>query len=243
MNYQENSSSVDVFGVGERSKSSKAWMVTFTDLVSLMLTFFVLLFSMSSVKVDKWDEMINALSKSLNPQLEERVTQPTAQFNISTVFRKRAINLEYLHAVIEEKLEPGSALSKTELKLLDDRLVISLPGDLFFNPGSAVLSKAAQEAMFELGGVLRNVDNLIGVNGHTDPVPLKSALYESNWELSLGRAISVSNALRRAGYTEEIMAFGYADSKIQASQDLSEAEQNVLARRVDVVVMPTDFTR
>ncbi len=242
--YQESTSSnSEPFGAGDRAENSKAWMVTFTDLVSLMLTFFVLLFSMSSVKVDKWDEMINALSKSLNPQLEERVTQPTAQFNISTVFQKRAINLEYLHAVIEEKVEPGSVLSKSKLELLDDRLVISLPGDLFFKPGSAVLSKSAQEAMFELGGILRNVDNLIGVNGHTDPIPLKNGLYDSNWELSLGRAISVSNALMRAGYTEEIIAFGYADSKYQAAPDLDEVERNAIARRVDIVVLPTDFTR
>ena len=231
----------EAFGAAHRANSSKAWMVTFTDLVSLMLTFFVLLFSMSSVKVDKWDEMINALSKSLNPQIEKRITQPTAQFNISTIFKRRSINLEYLQAVLEDKVTPDTILGKTTMVLHDDRLVISLPGDLFFQPGQALLSEAAREALFELGGVLRNVDNQIAVNGHTDPKPLKSTKYASNWELSLGRAIAVANSLKESGYTENIMAFGMADSKYREQGDKSQAAQDAQARRVDIVVLPVDF--
>jgi len=231
----------EAFGAAGRGKASKAWMVTFTDLVSLMLTFFVLLFSMSSVKVDKWDEMINALSKSLNPQIEERITQPTAQFNISTVFRRRAINLEYLQAVLEDKVTPDSILGKTTMVLHEDRLVISLPGDLFFQPGKALLSEEAREALFELGGVMRNVDNQIAVNGHTDPKPLAGGGYSSNWELSLGRAIAVANSLKESGYTEDIMSFGMADSGFRANPGMNKAEMNAQARRVDIVVLPVDF--
>lgn len=67
-----------------------AWMVTFTDLVSLMLTFFVLLFSMSSLQMDEWDAMIDTLTQSLNPGKVSTVAAATAEFNIGTIFRRQA---------------------------------------------------------------------------------------------------------------------------------------------------------
>jgi len=218
----------------------KAWLVTFTDLVSLMLTFFVLLFSMSTVQVDRWDEMIDTLSKTLNPNREEAVSSPTAQYNISTVFRRRAINLDYLEAVFSDKMNADPVLRQARLLLGEDRLVISLPGDLFFNTGSAVLSPKAKDAMFVLGGILRNVNNQVGVNGHTDPKPVEGGKYTSNWELSLGRAIAVSNSLKRAGYTDDIIAYGYSDAGyLSLPAGLTEERRHELARRVDIVVMAT----
>ncbi|MDH5189305.1 MAG: flagellar motor protein MotB, partial [Rhodospirillaceae bacterium] len=80
-------------------KPSAAWMVTFTDLVSLMLTFFVLLFSMSNVKMDEWEAMIDTLTQTLNPSRLTTVADATSKFNIGTIFRKRAINLDYLTTV------------------------------------------------------------------------------------------------------------------------------------------------
>ena len=85
---------------------STAWLVTFADMVSLVLTFFVLLFSMSNVKVDKWENMIDALSQSLNPTRVEVVVTPTARHNIASVFFKRAINLDYLTSIFEETVLP-----------------------------------------------------------------------------------------------------------------------------------------
>jgi len=222
-------------GPGERKK---AWLVTFTDLVSLMLTFFVLLFSMSSVQVDRWEEMIDTLSKTLNPNRQESVSTPTAQYNISTVFRRRAINLDYLEAVLADKMHTDEILKEARLFLGEDRLVISLPGDLFFQSGNAVLSEKAKQALFVLGGILRNVNNQIGINGHTDPTPLQGGKYTSNWELSLGRAIAVANSLKRAGYTDDIIAYGYSDSRfLSLPTGLSDEQRFKLARRVDIVVM------
>ena len=130
----------------EPPTQSRAWMVTFTDLVSLMLTFFVLLFSMSSVKVGEWENMIDALSQSLNPSREKAIAQPTAQYNISTIFRKRAINLDYLTAVLERLMADDPLLGRGMIVRLEDQVVITLPGDLLFEPSRAVLSQRSSEA-------------------------------------------------------------------------------------------------
>ena len=115
-----------------------AWMITFTDLVSLMLTFFVLLFSMSSVKMDEWDAMIDTLTQTLNPSRLTTVAAATSKFNVGTIFRKRAINLDYLSTVLEETMTQDALLSKSQLMMLDDRLIIALPGDLLFSTGTKI---------------------------------------------------------------------------------------------------------
>ena len=145
------------------SKKNIAWMLTFTDLVSLMLTFFVLLFSMSNIKVDRWNDVIDALSQSLNPSSTKAQSSATASFNIATLFRKRAINLDYLTSVLDEAVAKDDLLASSQLMRLEDRLVIALPGDLLFQPGKAVLAENARKALFNLGGVLRNIGNQIGI--------------------------------------------------------------------------------
>ncbi len=216
--------------------NSRVWMLTFTDLVSLMLTFFVLLFSMSNVKLDEWEKVIDSLSRSLNPTPENVIKAPTADYNISTIYRRRSINLDYLQSVLAKHLANDEILGTTRVERFDDRLVISLPGDRLFEPGRAALIDGARDAMFGIGGLFRNIGNQIGVNAHTDSTPPAGDDYASNWEMSVGRAAAVANALRQAGYEGEIIAFGYADSR---QVQLSEPSRPTLGRRVDIVVFPT----
>lgn len=230
----------DMDNAPQAEKPNMAWMVTFTDLVSLMLTFFVLLFSMSSVKMDEWDAMIDTLTQTLNPGKLTTVAAATAQFNIGTIFRRQATNLDYLSGVLQAGVQGDPLLSSSRIMLLDDRLVIALPGDLLFPPGQAVMPDEARSALFTLGSLLRNVGNQIGVNGHSDPVPPSPDKgFQSNWELSLARASAVANGLRRSGYTDDIIAYGYADSRFNQLPNLSAAEREKLGRRVDIVIFPT----
>jgi chemotaxis protein MotB len=219
--------------------NTKMWMLTFTDLVSLLLTFFVMLFAMSNVKIDEWDKIIDSLSQTLNPAPEETIRKPTAQLNIGTMFRRRAVNLDYLASVIEENLSKDAVLRDALVVRLEDRLVVALPGDLLFEPGAALISERAQGAMHTLGAMFDNVGNAIGVTGHTDPAAPGGTAYASNWELSIARAASVANAIRRGGYEERIVALGYAATQYNRLPTLSDADKRKLARRVDIIIMPT----
>ena len=221
------------------SKTDQSWMLIFTDLVSLMLTFFVLLFSMSVVKVEAWNNIVSALSQSLKPSERTAQTEAASSFDISTLSMRRAINLDYLASVLEKVMASDELLKNAQLMRLEDRLVIGLPGDRLFLSDNAVLSLDATKALSNLGGVLRNIGNQIGTNGHTDPTPLKGSQYTSNWELSMGRATAVANALKRFGYKEDIISFGYASGRFMELPDLPDAERRVMGRRIDIVVYPT----
>ncbi len=218
---------------------SGSWLIIFTDLVSLMLTFFVLLFSMSSIKVDKWESITDSLSQSLSPTSSKKIAAATAQFNIASIFRKRAINLDYLSALLREVVPKDPLLAQGKLISLEDRLIITLPGRILFAKGESQLKEKARESLFNLGGVLRNIGNEIGVNGHTAPGKIHGDNYESNWELSLARAIAVANELRRSGYTEMITSYGYADSLYSQLPKIPKDERHELSRRIDIVIRPT----
>ncbi len=216
----------------------RGWMVIFTDLVSLMLTFFVLLFSMSSVQADRWKEMVDVLSQTLNPAREKVDPVPSAPYNIATLSLKRAVNLDYLGAVLGDLMRQDDVLGHSRILGLEDRLIVALAGDAVFDPGEANLSERGRQALFVLGGVLRNVGNQIGVNGHTDATPPGGA-YASNWELSVARAATVANALKRSGYGQDIVAYGYADSRLARLTGVPAEQRASLARRVDIVIFPT----
>lgn len=228
----------DAIATPKRAKA--AWMITFTDLVSLMLTFFVLLYSMSSLKIDKWEEMIDTLSQTLNPSKVETEAAATAEFNIGSLFRKSAENLDYLYGVLERGMAANDVLAGSQMMLLEDRLVITLPSDLLFTPGSAEMPLDTRAALYDLGSQLRNVANQIGVNGHSDPAPPRAETgYNSNWELSMARAIAVANTLMESGYEEVITSYGYADTRYaQLPKSWSDDKRNRLARRVDIVIFP-----
>ncbi|NQU60526.1 MAG: OmpA family protein [Rhodospirillales bacterium] len=222
-----------------QDKGTRVWLITFTDLVALMLTFFVMVFAMSSVKVSKWQNVIDSLSQTLRPTQEKTVPAATSSFNIGTIFRKRAINLDYLASVLAESFEGHALLSNGRLMRLEDRLIISLPGDLLFETGQAETTERGREAMFVLGGVLRNIGNSIGINGHAGPEAAVGGGYASEWELTTARAAAVANVLSHSGYTEDITAYGYGASRAGDLSDLPEPTRTSLNRRIDIVVRPT----
>ncbi len=219
--------------------SSRAWLITFTDLVSLLLTFFVMLFAMSNVKLDEWKNISDSLSQTLRPTTEPQVKAVTATFNIGTIYRKEAIDLDYLSSILVENIARTEGLLGTRVTLYEDRLVVTLPGDLLFQGEQAVMSAAAQSALFILGGVFQNIGNEIGVNGYSDLQLAAGSAYSSNWELSTSRAVAVANALGQAGYQDKITALGFADNGFQTISSLPVTQRQALGRRIEIVVLPT----
>ena len=220
-----------------QDETSVGWILIFTDMVALLLSFFVMLFSMSAVPVNEWETTIDILEEALNLTSEEE-KDPTEDYNISSVLLERArTNVNYLLPIIEPKIKQDEIIKDSPIILLDDRIVISLSGDLLFASGEAELTKKARKALFNLGGVLRNIRNTIGVYGYSEDEKFDRDKYSSDWELSLARAVSVANELKRAGYMEEILSFGYGGARSFRLANVSKDRRQSLSRRVDIVIM------
>lgn len=120
----------------------------------------------------------------------------------------------------------------------DGRLVVELDDDILFDSGRARLKKEGQEALAELTGPLKQVNRDWIVAGHTDNVPIKTAKFGSNWELSTARAIEVVNFMTENGMpAETIGAAGYAE--FDPIADNSTAEGRAQNRRIEIIMMPT----
>ncbi|MFM2044985.1 MAG: putative chemotaxis MotB protein [Pseudomonadota bacterium] len=220
---------------GGRTSDGRAWLVTFTDLICLLLTFFVMLFAMSKPDPQRYAAFVDGVPGVL-PAQDPGQEVPRASLAAESLDRERAIDLGYLGRVFESQLSRHPELADIRLSRLDDRLTIAVPGDLLFAPGAAELSPGGRRALFLLGGVAANVGNALDVVGHADPTPPGSA-WVSNWDLSLARAATVAQSLRAAGYARPIGIRGQGDSRFDTVAPwLPLAERQALARRVDLVV-------
>jgi chemotaxis protein MotB len=218
--------------------SNTLWLVIFTDLVALMLAFFVLLFSMSTVKLSDWKSLVQSLSETLSPEEKKKIPVAQSNFNIESVFRGAASNLDYLTSIISVAIDGDLLLSQGRIVRLEDRLMIIVPGDVLFKSNGAELSDAGRKSLFVLGGVLRNIDNEIAINGHTGTVSLGQSGYTSDWELSMALAASIANTLRQSGYQRSITAFGYAASRPKNLKGSLANEGSALARRLEIIIRP-----
>jgi len=212
------------------------WLLTFADLVALILSFFVMLYATQKVEQGEWQAMVKSLSQSLKvtPQSE---TAPNAARNARPFDPHRASDLSYLETLIDGVRGRDPALAGMVIRNLEDRLVVALPGDLLFASGRAEPMPGATQRIAALANLLGNISNRVDLFGHTDPTPMSGRNFESNWELSLARAESVAAMMRAAGYDRPLGAFGVSDTR---SADLSGvasgARRLQLARRVDIVI-------
>lgn len=219
-------------------KASNAWLTTFADLTSLMITFFVLLFSMKDVDVERWQEISGTLSGALTFSPVEQVQYATDDVNQATF--AQADKLAYLRAILERRFAEDDVLRDARLLYNqdEDTLTIIVPNDLLFQVASADLNADGVAAVSTLGSLLQHLDNAITVSGYSDPSPIQgSARYETNWELSMMRAVGVLNKLRSAGVVAPMKALGFADSRFyMINSNLSKKKRYREARRVEVVI-------
>ncbi len=214
------------------------WLVTFADVIALLLAFFVMLFSMSNIKTETWNVIIPQISSSETPKKQEKL-RPQATKNVATVKLNAALSLQYLANVLEEHLSGDPLLNEAAVHRLDGLVVVSLPSDAMFDVGSVALTDGARDALFRMGGIVATIGNRIDVRGHTDPARASDARFDSKWSVSLARAAAVANELRRTGYARQIPIYGLADTRFgHLDEQIPESARQVLSRRVDVVVHP-----
>lgn len=213
------------------------WLLTFADLIALLLAFFVLIYATQKVERAPWQALVKSLSQSLNPEHLLVEPRPSAVSNIRLLARARALDLGYLDALLKGVVAQEPSLAGVVVQELNDRLVISLPGELLFSPGDATPIAGADRAVAALATELRNIGNRIDVFGYTDPKPVHDKRFASNWELSLARARAVARMLHAAGYIRRVAAYGLADSRYAELAGIEPVERrNRIARRVDIVV-------
>jgi chemotaxis protein MotB len=142
--------------------------------------------------------------------------------------------------LLEQKLGQEIDDKQVKLQMMEKGLVITVVGDLLFDSGKAKIRSEAFPLLTKVSGVLR--DNMaqfnVGIEGHTDNVPIKHSGWKSNWELSTARALSVVHYLANdQGISpERLSAIGYGEYRPVTSNETKDGrKQN---RRVEIVILP-----
>lgn len=206
-----------------------AWMITFTDLIALMLTFFVLLYSMSSLEKQKWRELVGAFSEQLNTMTPSDAPRPTVVLQIKKD-RDPApgADLDYLEPILLEQLAADPALSALSLHRGRRGVVLSLPAASVFDGAGAGTTAAARRLAYPLARLLANLGNSVELTVVTRD-QAEDPGFRSPWAFALARAESVSDLLAHAGYDGPLIARA-------AVADPTRDPAGAPAERIDIVI-------
>ncbi len=221
------------------------WLITFTDVMALMLTFFVLLYAMSEPQEEKWDNITRGLSSKFE-QFDAKTFNAGSQdvINIDKISTSKALPLTYLKTLTAELMKEKN-IEGVSITENGKRLVISLPSELLFNVGAAEISLEGKKLLYTLGDILSRIKNNIEITGHSDPTPMNAdARFTNNWQLSLARAAAVASMFRSIGYDRAMTVRGLSSGRFdEMPQDLSQEKKFELSRRVDIIVLDHDGYR
>ncbi|MCT4663121.1 MAG: flagellar motor protein MotB [Tissierellales bacterium] len=228
-------------------------MATYGDMVTLLLCFFVLLFSFAEIDAQKFQAIMQSFDGSLGvmeggktisefPFInmgslpEELTTDSYEEVDTMTSLKK-----EIEDYVIEEGVEDS-----VEVIMTEKGLIIRVMDSVFFDSGKADIKTGAKEIILFIGELLsddRFDDRGINIEGHTDNVPMNTAQFPSNWELSAIRAVNVLKILETETRIDSsrLSASGYGPNRPIA---LNDTPQNrALNRRVDIVVLNSNYSK
>jgi chemotaxis protein MotB len=251
----------------EEPHNLERWMVSYADFVTLLFAFFVVMYSISSLNEGKYKELSKALSGSFSlhngvdngvdmikifeqpPVLQPNLpleNEPYADIEkrreLSEAIMQEREKLSEASAKFEDVLSPMIKENLVSVTKHDFWIELQMSSELLFTSGSDQLSKRAADVLKTISLVVNPLPNSISVEGYTDNIPIETAIFRSNWDLSSARATSVVHELIKAGIDPlRLSATGYGEyHPIADNNDEKGRFQN---RRVTLVIASQAFSR
>ncbi|MEW6573320.1 MAG: flagellar motor protein MotB [Bacillota bacterium] len=237
-----------------KEANHERWLITYADLITLLLIFFIVLFTFSNIDAKKFAGIAESLSRALGggsgmvlegagPSVVSGapVSQDRIESRFTIASEAEETQLRKIKEQIEKYAKEQRLAGRVTTRIEERGVVVSIQDTALFPLGSADLTPQAREVVRKVGQVLLTTDNYIRVEGHTCNLPIHTARFPSNWELSVARATSVVQELLHSVNfpPERLSASGYGEYRPIAPND-SEAnrQQN---RRVDFVVLRSRY--
>jgi chemotaxis protein MotB len=251
----------------EEHVNHERWLITYADMITLLMVLFIVLFSMSQVDLAKYEKLktslsgafgstpiqpgtgviqggAGVLSSGISPIPMESIADQAEKALASQQAQQAAqaaehAALEHTREVLVAALDKAGLSGGVGLRVERRGLVVTIASDkVLFDPGQAVLRPAGREIIHQLAVPLAALPNPLRIEGHTDDVPIDGT-FASNWELSTYRATTVLRELESAHAVApaRLSATGFADQRPIASN--STAEGRSRNRRVEILVEAT----
>jgi len=229
---------------GGSKKGAPAWMNTYGDMVTLLLTFFVLLYSFSSVDAEKWQNLVVSLGGGDKGVLQNNAPVETSNVNQEEyeALKSKLADFQSLYESIKGYIAENDLETKITLTKTDNEIQIRFVDNVLFDSGSADLKNDAIEILSKITLALKTYSTsieMIRIEGHTDNVAINTAKFPTNWELSTARAVGVlRNLIEKEQLDANVVsAVGYGE--YHSIADNSTPEGRAKNRRVDFVIART----
>lgn len=225
-----------------KAENHERWLLTYADLITLLLVFFIVLYAGSQEDAKKFAVLADGLRSAFNNAATDGGGGNSPVFTGSGSANAggpgtEADDFESITAILRRVAQERGLEDRISLRMEPDRIVIGLTSDLLFASGSAALRPSAGPVLDAVAASLQGKPNEIRVEGHTDNVPIATPEFNSNWELSSARATAVLRRLVEQGGLPPRLVFaaGYGDTRPRA--DNATADGRAANRRAEIVVL------
>lgn len=226
----------------QEAENSERWLLTYSDLITLLMIFFVVMYASSSVSTTKYA----ALAQSLNSVLaggsnivgsDGSTTSTDIIPSEGTPELTEEQKLDNLKTTVDSVLAQSGVGSSVNTTIEERGLVITFSDSVFFESGQASIRPELKGTIDKLAVSLKAMDNTVRVEGHTDNVPINTSQFSSNWQLSAVRAANVVQYLIEVDHFSptKISANGYGEYKNIAPNDTEAGRSK--NRRIDIVII------
>lgn len=247
----------------QNTTNTERWMLSYADFITLLMIFFIVMYSISSVNTGKYKQLADSFKTAAGQTIIGKdtttpINQQTSIIDLNNTgaaatvaaaeTAAAAAALEH-NTLITLKKKLDAYLDKNGLKdtvttTIDDRgLVVSIEDTEFFDIGKAAIRPEASKRIIAIGKILKQVVNYMKVEGHTDNIPISNNEFASNWQLSTGRAANVTELLISAvGIPpDKIAAVGYGQYRPVASNSTEVGRAK--NRSIDIIVIDSSLTK
>jgi len=223
------------------------YLITYADLITLLLGFFVILYTTSQIDGENYSKLQEALKKAfssgIKPLLDggDGVLDGNDHILPEPYFPGvRQGNIDSIQNAIKSNLisyfDSGSVTMVKE----GESIKIDMPEKLLFSSGFAEIKGDGLKFLDSLADILSNVPNQITIDGHTDNVAIKNGMFESNWHLSTERALNIAYSMMQKGLKEQNVAVrGYGSQRPKETNSTEEGK--AINRRVELIISKLDI--
>lgn len=235
---------------GQFHDNHERWLISYADFITLLFAFFVVMYAISSVNEGKYKVFSASLTTAFSSRMIHTPTvMPTNQNEalLKSLVERRNARLaelqlkqqQFMQNIVKDLsriMQPLVKDGQVSVTQTNRGVVVDINASALFRLGEAAIQPEAVKTLTEMAKVLRDGDQAIEVDGHTDDIPISTLQYPSNWELSSARASSVVRLFIENGVQgSRLSAVGLADNQPIAPNDTPE--NRAKNRRVTVTIL------
>ena len=231
----------------ECPQGAPALVMTFADLVTLLMVFFILLFAMGSIEEEKWRQIKSSLRNALGQEdipeagiregldiIKSQVLDESTVHAVDEVGAMVAKEVEEIASEVEEFVFKNKLAGKVEVSSDERGAIITLSDTVMFPPGKSRMTYTGDEIIKQVLEILQQFSYQVKIEGHTDNAPIRTERFPSNWELSASRAAEVARKLVKAGFNPSQLSIeAFAQYRPKVPNDSREGR--AANRRIEIV--------